>query len=157
MTALIDGHNALYRLDIHGTTHEQDRRELLSRVRHVDATSVVFFDARRAPAGLPDKVHEVGVRVRYCRKTTADEAIVDYVAEGERDQHLVVTDDRELAGRARQHGARTLGVTDWFERRVEEPEPETKPTKGAGGFSPEDFGVHDLVNLDHPPHDLRDD
>ena len=130
----------------------------LGRHSHHRLTRYVFFDAAQAPRGLPFTARECGLAVRYCRDTDADQAIIDHVMEsGRRGEYLVVTDDRELAGRARQHGARTTRVADWFDRRTAQPGPETKPEEGAGGFRPEDFGVQDLVNLDHPPHDLRDD
>ena len=70
---------------------------------------------------------------------------------------VVVSDDLELCRRARQLGAKTSTVTDFFAGPPEAPEvEEEKPEDGAGGMRPEDFGLPKHVNLDHPPSDLRE-
>jgi hypothetical protein len=154
MAVLIDGHNALHRLGILSGDHEGDRRELVIRVREIDPRAVIYFDARNAPAGLPEVTREVGVRVRYVRETEADEAILERVRE--QGGGVVVSDDLELLRRARQLHARTRTVADFFDEAGDEPAPEVKPEEGAGGMRPEDFGLPRHVNLDHPPSDLRE-
>jgi len=154
MPALIDGHNAMHRLGIRSASHEADRRSLLARVRRIETAAVVYFDAGRAPADLPAVLREAGVEVRYCRTEEADAAILRDVGGGAHPQRLlVVTDDRELAGKARQRGARTSSVRAWFEGpppagRARRPPPERT---GPGGFKPADFGLPDDVDLDDPP------
>jgi len=153
--ALIDGHNALHRLRISGGSHEADRRELLIRVREVDATAVVYFDARGAPPGLPESTREEGVRVRYCRRMEADRAILDRVLDRDRPGGLlVVTNDMEMALKARQLGAKTATVDDWFDPGEGET-PDDKPD--AGGLRPEDFDLPTFVNLEHPPSEMREE
>jgi hypothetical protein len=154
MTALIDGHNAIHRLGLRTGSHEGDRRALLARVRRADPQAEVYFDARQAPPRLPDLPREGGLRVRYVRGREADDAILDRVRSAERPGDLVVvTDDRELAGGARQLGARTLPVREFLgEDGTPAQEP---PPPGAGGFRPEDFGLPGEVDLRRPPSDLR--
>ena len=156
MTTIVDGHNALHREGIRTGVHENDRREILLRVREIDPDAIVYFDARGAPPGLAAGGREEGLRVRYARDGEADAAILEHVRA--EPGGLVVTDDRELAGKARQLGARTLGVAEFFEElgARQAPDPE-KPERGDGGFRPEDFGLGRFVNLDHPPGDLRED
>jgi hypothetical protein len=153
---LIDGHNALHRLRIAGGSHEGDRHELLVRVREVDPGAVVYFDARGAPPGLPENTREQGVRVRYVRRTEADRAILDRVLDDDRpDRLLVVTNDLEMARKARQLGAKTTTVDNWFDGGPAAGDaPDDKPDPGDLG--PEDFDLPKFVNLDHPPGDMRD-
>jgi hypothetical protein len=154
---LVDGHNALHRLGLKSGNHEADRRELLIRVREVDPRAVVWFDARGAPPGLPESTREHGVRVRYARRTEADRAILDRVLDADRPGRLlVVTNDIEMARKARQLGAKTATVDSWFD-------PGSGPDESAddkpdpGGLSPEDFDLPKFVNLDHPPGDMREE
>ncbi len=154
MRVLIDGHNALAALDIEGRDHEQQRRRLLRRVREQDPEACVYFDARGAPPDMPRSFREEGVRVVYCRKREADEVILADVDQATQPRRaLVVTDDRELAGRARLLGARSSHVREFVARR-KKPSPqddeERKPT-GPGGFTASDFGLPDEIDLDGPP------
>jgi hypothetical protein len=135
--------------------HEADRRTLLRRVRELDPGAEVYFDARNAPPGLSEHVREDGVEVHYCRSSEADRAILDRVAGSSRPgTFTVVSDDREVAGGARQLGAKALAVRAFFVP----PEPPAPEKEGGGpdGFSPEDFGLPGRINLRHPPRDLRD-
>jgi hypothetical protein len=155
MPYFVDGHNALHRLEIRGSSHEADRRELLIRVRDADPGATVFFDARKAPRGLPGTTREEGLRVVYCREREADREILDRVRDAARPSEIiVVTDDREVAGGARQMGARSVRVDEFLGGEAAAG-PEEKD--GPGGFRPEDFDLPGLVNLDHPPGDLREE
>ena len=156
-TPLIDGHNALHRLRIARGDHSEDRRELLLRVRDVNPAAIVYFDARGAPPGLPESAREHGVRVRYCRRQEADRAILESVRSSDRPRDLlVVTDDAEVARGARQMGARTSGVIEWFGGdEPDRPDPDDKPAPG--GLRPEDFDLPKFVNLKHPPRDMREE
>jgi len=153
--ALIDGHNALHRLRIAGGSHEADRRELLIRVREVDPGAIVYFDARGAPPGLPESTREQGIRVHYCRRMEADRAILDRVLAADHPASLlVVTNDLEMALKARQLGAKHATVDAWFDPGGGS-DPDDKPEPG--GLSPEDFDLPKFVNLDHPPGDMREE
>jgi hypothetical protein len=148
---LIDGHNALHRLGLAvDGDMTRSRGALLARVRRRERGAVVYFDARYAPPDAPEVESERGVRVRYCRRREADEVILERVERESRGgKPLVVTDDRELAGRARQLGARTSSVAAFFAKAPSRPVPPSRPD-GSGGFRPEDFGLPDRVDLDDP-------
>jgi hypothetical protein len=148
MRVLVDGHNALFALRLRGGDHAALRRALALRVAEVDRKATVFFDAKRAPPGARVQGSEGGARVVYCRGRDADEEILDRVRGAARPGSvLVVTDDRELRGRAAQLGAKVCKVEEFFSRRAR---PEGKPERGAGGFTPADFGLPDVVDLDDP-------
>ncbi len=158
MRALVDGHNALGALRIRAKTHEAARHALLRRVATARLRAKVFFDAREAPPDLAEARSELGVEVYYCRRREADQAILDEVRAADDARELVVvTNDREVAGRAVQLGARSVGVAEF----LGEPERE-----GGGGdvrrlpqihprLEPEDFGLPEEVDLNDPDPDLE--
>jgi predicted RNA-binding protein with PIN domain len=151
MRVLIDGHNAMAALKVGGKTHEAQRRNLLRRVAEAEPQATVFFDARRAPAGVMDAMSELGVSVRYCRGREADTAILDIVrAAAAPGQIVVVTNDREVAGKVTQLGARAVAVTDFFGPRRPLTSPGRRPPKKPE-FTPQDFGfTSDEVDLSDP-------
>ncbi len=149
----IDGHNAMQKLHIRGEDHRAKRKELLRMVRDLGNDPTVFFDARGAPPDVPDPVREDGVRVVYCRHGEADASMVEWV----RDQKVphrvtVVTNDREVAGRARNYGARASTIHKYFARFLGDAadEPEDVKPEGRGGWTAADFGLPDTIDLDRP-------
>src|SRR5262245_31187966 len=115
MHAVVDGHNAIGRLGVSAGDRETERRAVLQRVLEVTADATVFFDALGAPAAAPTVAREGGLDVRYARAREADEDIVAFVrAAKPRELLLGVADDRALAGRGRQLGAKTSAVADFF-------------------------------------------
>lgn len=155
MRVLIDGHNAMAALKVGGKTHEEQRRNLLRRVADAAPQAMVFFDARRAPVGIMDAMSELGVSVRYCRGREADIAILDIVrAASAPAQIIVVTNDREVSGKAAQLGARALAVKEFFGPRSPLPRPGQRPPKKPE-FTPQDFGFSsDEVDLSDPDGDV---
>jgi predicted RNA-binding protein with PIN domain len=155
MRVLIDGHNAMGALKVGGKTHEEKRRNLLRRVAEAaPQTTTVFFDAQRAPAGAMDTMSELGVTVRYCRATEADHAIVEAVRHAAAPgQLIVVTNDREVAGKVTQLGARALSVQDFFGPRSPLPRPGKRPPKKPE-FTAKDFGLPDEIDLSDPDGDI---
>jgi hypothetical protein len=154
MRVLVDGHNALFALRLPGETHEEQRRELLRRVAELAPRATVFFDARHAPHRLGS---ELGLSAVFCRDRDADAEILETVREaGEPREITVVSNDRELTGRAAQLGARVLRVHEFFRRS---PGREAAPAeagdrprilRGRWRFVPADFGLPDHVDLDNP-------
>ena len=115
MHAVVDGHNVIGRLGLAAGDREAERRAVLRRVLEVTSDATVFFDAQGAPAAAPTITREGGLDVRFCRAREADEDIVAFVRAAKRPELLlVVTDDRELAGRARQLGAKTSAIAAFF-------------------------------------------
>ena len=164
MRVLIDGHNAMGALKVGGKSHEEKRRNLLLRVKEAEPPATVFFDARRAPADVMDTMSELGVKVRYCRGREADIAILEMVrASAAPGEIVVVTNDREVAGKAAQLGARALAVQDFFGKKRPR---RSASTRGGGSppgrrlpkkpeFTPQDFGFKsDEVDLSDPDGDL---
>jgi hypothetical protein len=132
MHALVDGHNAIGRLGLSGSDAEATRRALLQRVLRVTADATVFFDAQGAPAGAPSVQREGGLEVRFCRAREADEEILAAVRAAVRAEALlVVTDDRELAGRARQLGAKTAAVGEFLGATPRGPTPSSRSAAAA--------------------------
>jgi predicted RNA-binding protein with PIN domain len=158
MRVLIDGHNAIGALRLRARSHEEVRGKLLRRVRSVAPEALVFFDARDAPPGLGSPASELGVRVQYCRRREADVAILELVrdADDARDI-LVVTNDREVGGVAKQHGARHKRVQEFFTDADESDAPEPREIRGRIRFEPSDFGLPDEVDLANPPSDCEDE
>ncbi|KAF0244973.1 MAG: hypothetical protein FD180_2013 [Planctomycetota bacterium] len=117
----IDGYNVMFAGRIDGaeeTDIETRREDLLNRCRRLKDPVVVFFDASKAPPGLTDEVQGRGkLEVVYVRTGTADDAIVEWVRRSGRPHEVcVVTNDRELAGRAKALRAKLAGVEHFLKQ-----------------------------------------
>ncbi len=145
----------MYALGVSGKDHEARRLALLQRVAAVAPEAIVFFDARNASERQGfDRTREAGVSVRYCRHREADAAILEAVrGESNPGRIIVVTKDREVAGRCAQLGARPVSPEDFF---AQAEEPASQPTRRfpTMRFTPADFGLPDYVDLDDPDPDL---
>ncbi len=171
----IDGHNALFALGLRGTDHDACRRALLVRVRARFPRAVVYFDGRGAPRDLPRVYRQEGVKVTYCKDAEADHEILEDVRHEQHPQRvLVVTNDRELAGRCRRAGARVTSVREALGEvegddvppsaraqrhrrrpRVPAAEPRRAGTSpgladGDAPLTPADFDLPDFVDPDDP-------
>jgi hypothetical protein len=120
----------------------------------------VFFDARRAPEGLFEREALHGILAIYCREREADAFILDAVRDAaDPNNVLVVSNDRQITGTARQHGAKTSGIDDFFRERRKVSAPhsahlETRRHRYVKfDFKPEDFGLPDEVDLENPDID----
>ncbi|MEM8883522.1 MAG: NYN domain-containing protein [Planctomycetota bacterium] len=160
MKVLIDGHNAMSALDIRGRTHEERRHALLSRVAGMARDAVVYFDASKAPEGLFEREALFGVLAIYCRDRSADEYILDAVRDDPQPGRLlVVSNDREVTGKAKQNGAQAKRIEEFFEpvRKERRPPPSSPPPPSLRGFrndyKPSDFGLPDEVDLEDPDID----
>ena len=152
MHAVVDGHNAIGRLGITAADDEGRRRVLLARVARVTTDATVFFDAQGAPPLAPTVDREGGLDVRFSRAREADEEILAFVrAAAQPGALLVVTDDRELSGRARQAGAKASGVAEFFASAPAPAaqEPRARAPGGAGGrpMTAADFGLPAVIDL----------
>ena len=157
MRPLVDGHNAIFRLGLAGADAAGLRAELLRRVARVASQATVFFDAQGSSVSAPSVEREGGLDVRFCRGAEADEAILEAVrAAAQPGQLLVVSDDRELAGRARQLGARSAGVREFLEPKgaADAPDPEPAAPRGAARddrrYTAADFGLPSVIDLRAP-------
>ncbi|MHC4959715.1 MAG: NYN domain-containing protein [Planctomycetota bacterium] len=158
MRVLIDGHNVIGALRLKARSHEEVRENLLRRVRSVAPDAKVYFDARDAPPGLASPASEFGVRVQYCRRREADAAILEEVRDADDAREIVVvTNDREVGGVARQHGARHKRVQEFFGAPDAADAEKPRAIQERIRFDPSDFGLPDEVDLANPPPDCDDD
>ena len=118
MSLLIDGHNLIGVLPSIELGDPDDEGQLLARLRAYHGFSgkamIVFFDSGDLP-GSADHLSLPGVQVRFARRPqTADDLIVAFLRKSPQPgQHAVVTNDRELGGRARQLGASVMSAHDF--------------------------------------------
>ena len=157
MRILVDGHNAMYALKISGRDHEARRKELLRRVADRAPDATVYFDARNAPPGGMDHARQQGVRVRYCRHREADHEILDDVRDADAPGRiLVVTNDRELSGRATQLGAKSRRVQEFLRAAMStDDDSGTERRWPRGRYEPSDFGLPDFVDPEAARHPDR--
>ncbi len=125
MPYLVDGNNLLGLATGKARPSEKERRELLRRIadrlRAERGRVVVVFDG---PSETGRSEAALGaLTVRYSGNRSADDVIVETASRSRSPaDHFVVTDDRGLAARAREAGARTLGA-DVFLDRISRPAP----------------------------------
>lgn len=149
MRLLIDGYNVIYTAGVPGRgigigQLERGRLGLLKFVAEALepaelAETVVVFDGRGAPPGLPRLIEYRGMQVRFApRSLTADEVIEELIRQESAPGRLtVVSSDRRLQHAARRYKAKTIDSQSWYEsvcarqrRRGAKPPPESvKPTE----------------------------
>lgn len=112
MLILVDGYNVTRADDVTRRLHPDDQRAAL--MRRLGVRGRGLLGAGRIVV-VWDKGHlacdpEVtGVEAVYSRDRTADDVIVE-MAEAHRGPLTVVTSDRELRSRVREHAGRSVGV-----------------------------------------------
>ncbi len=149
MRVLIDGHNAIFSLDMDGLEPKEMRRRLLALVRETQPEAIVFFDARNASPDMPRTFGEGGVRVVYCHENEADEEILTEVLAAKHPGDVtVVTDDRRLQERVREARARVRNVADAL--RLRPAAPADEKADAPTDYKAEDFGLPDEIDLDDP-------
>ncbi len=133
---IIDGYNALFRLKpfLKGTA--RTREGFLQYIKTArpfgslrNRVTVVFDGAEGIVTSKKTPFHPL--RVIFSKRETADETIIRLLNREEHPgQTVVVTDDRELAERAKNLGAKTLAVPDFFSALAQkkEPQKDTKPS-----------------------------
>lgn len=107
----IDGYNLILRAGWERSmTLERAREHLVRRLVPLKVPVRIYFDARGRGAGGPElETPSTRIDVRFVSEGTADDRMIaDLLRDGAKGVTLV-TDDRELRGRAKQHGANTLG------------------------------------------------
>lgn len=136
MSLIIDGHNLIGVMPDIRLGDPDDELRLLQRLRAYRAASggrtmIVFFDAGDLPARIPD-LSSTGVLVRFSAPgQTADDAIVSYLEDrAQPGQYAVVTNDQELARRAREAGASVMRASEFAAKlAARESAPAAQPEK----------------------------
>jgi predicted RNA-binding protein with PIN domain len=173
MPLIIDGHNLIGALPDVDLADPDDEARLIGRLQAYRARSgqsmIVFFDsgdpltrrhyAGESPGGdlQPPGPERAAAPRRYPTLSvasvqvvfagpgqTADDAIVAYLRSRiEPGQFAVVTNDQELAGRARRAGANVIPASD-FARRLARPQRRPAPSKDTGAPDPRSPAYADL-------------
>jgi predicted RNA-binding protein with PIN domain len=120
MHYLVDAYNLLFRtrkkkgpLEQYRQSFIEDLNEIISKL-HLQVTLV--FDGAEKHLRLPSRSHFETLEIIYTNKgQTADEYIFDEVSVAKSPAQLtIVSNDRELTGRCRQHGAKTLTIDEFL-------------------------------------------
>lgn len=116
MPLLVDGNNLLHRLPKGSRTRSAVRALVLDATRHERISVVVVFDGP-PPTGSPERELLGQVTVVYSGAAVADDVIIGRIPAGaSARQWVVVTNDRALAGRARERGAAVRTLGEWSAR-----------------------------------------
>jgi hypothetical protein len=116
MPYFLDGNNLIGKARGSSRPSEEDRQALISevseRLRRTRAGAVLFFD------GPGQKRTSLGsLSVREAGATGADDAILREIGRARAPGEItVVTEDRDLARRARDAGAKTLSPEEFWSR-----------------------------------------
>jgi predicted RNA-binding protein with PIN domain len=119
MPYVVDGNNLIGRLAGRACPAEEDRRrlvgELAGRLRRSKARVTLVFDGGSSSGSARESLG--ALEVRYGGARSADSVIVEIVegARSPKDWH-VVTDDRALASRVREAGARSMPALEFWDR-----------------------------------------
>jgi uncharacterized protein YaiI (UPF0178 family) len=123
MPILIDGNNLLHRLPKEQRSRADVRKQVLEITRRETLSVIVVFDGP-PPTGAPARESLGKATVVYSDSRAADDVIIGMLPGGaEAGQFSVVTDDRGLADRARERGAKVRRLAEWRARRKQKPRP----------------------------------
>ena len=149
VTYIIDGHNLIGVMPDIKLGDPDDEVRLLERLRLYRASKaghniLAFFDGSDLPPNpaqalgpRSNRLSSPGIEVHFSAPgQTADDAIVAFLrGRTEPGQYAVITNDTELAGRARAAGASALRASD-FAPRLARRKPRPAPAKSMPGPDP---------------------
>lgn len=149
MRVVIDGYNMLYAIGrltprLPRTALEGARRWLLEQLRARNAPGAdvtVVFDGGTGPPGRGGRDDELGFRVLFSHRESADDVIEGLIDADLSPRSLtVVSNDHRLQQAARRRGCDVLGCLDYYEqdRRTPPPKPAAEPPAKPESSSPED-------------------
>jgi len=113
MPIILDGNNLLHRMPRADRSRSAVRMQVLEITRRESMSVTVVFDGP-PPAGVPAKEALGNVTVIYAGQRTADDVIFSLLPSGPAaKQWSVVTDDRGLAIRVKDRGAKVRRLAEW--------------------------------------------
>ncbi|MFW5846403.1 MAG: NYN domain-containing protein, partial [Planctomycetota bacterium] len=114
-TILLDGHNICWRTPALAAAMQADseagRRALENRIRRARHRTIAFYDG--GPDGRSGMQYRNGLRCLYSGSRSADDQIIAQLRRFQ-ERAVLVSDDRELIGRGRAHGALACGVLEYL-------------------------------------------
>ena len=117
MPILIDGNNLLHRMPRGERSRTAVRAQVLEATRNERMSVTVVFDGP-PPAGASSRESLGNVTIAYSGARSADDTIIASIPHGNAAvQFSVVTDDRGLAARAKDRGAKVRTLAQWRGRR----------------------------------------
>ena len=132
MRLLIDGYNLMFestsieqRMDGKNALRAARGRLLHLLVDLIDESmrdqTMIVFDAKKAPPGLPDHYKYCGIRIVFARDwDSADELIQDEIRRHSAPKTLtVVSSDHAIHRRALARGAKIIDSDQWLDRELE--------------------------------------
>jgi len=131
MKLLIDGYNLMFESTSveHGLDGKNALRAARGRLLHLlvdlieesmrDKTMIVF-DAKKAPPGLPDKYEYYGIRIVFARDwNSADELIQNEIRKHSAPKSLtVVSSDHAIHRKANARGAKVIDSELWLDAEI---------------------------------------
>lgn len=126
MRLIIDGYNVIYTAGVPGRGFgigpvERGRLGLLKLLAESLtpgqlADTVVVFDGRDAPPGLPRQIRYCGMTVHFApRSLTADDVIEELIGQEPDPRRLtVVSSDRRIQHAARRRRAKSIDSQSWY-------------------------------------------
>ena len=132
MRLLIDGYNLMFEstsversLDGKNALRAARGRLLHLLVDLIDESmrdqTMIVFDAKKAPPGLPDRYEFYGIQIIFARDwDSADDMIQTEIRRHSAPKTLtVVSSDHAIQRRALARGAKVIDSDDWLERELE--------------------------------------
>lgn len=132
MRLLIDGYNLLHASDVFGVgddagTLRGSREALLGLLAErlpakLRKATLIVFDAKDAPPGLPDRIEVGGMRVRFARGYPDADALLEELLDRAKNakQLTVVSGDHRVQRAARSRGAKPIDADVWL-RELRQP------------------------------------
>ena len=132
MRLLIDGYNLMFEstsvdpgLDGKSALRAARGRMLHLLVDLIDESirdkTMIVFDAKKAPLGLPDKYEYYGIQIVFARDwDSADELIQTEIRRHSAPKTLtVVSSDHAIHRKAKARGAKVIDSDEWLDRALE--------------------------------------
>lgn len=94
--------------------------DLLARYKRIRGYPVtVVFDGQGGLYGLPKKMMQKGIEVRFSHAGETADDVIRRIAAGKREKALVVSSDHEVQNASESQGAAVIGANDFYSKLME--------------------------------------